>query len=66
MICYLWLICFTIGLCFMFDKVYRIVKFIRRHMRKSDSSYDKYKSTKKDSWALVTGGSDGIGLEICK
>lgn len=26
-------------------------------------SYRKY--AKKDSWVVVTGGSDGIGLEIC-
>ena len=36
----------------------------------SRNTYQKYGSPEKEgqnaSWAIVTGGSDGIGLEICK
>lgn len=28
--------------------------------------YDTYGSKKTDSWAVVTGGSDGIGLVMCQ
>ena len=34
-----------------------------RHCLRCQQSLDKYKGT--DSWVLVTGGSDGIGLAIC-
>ncbi len=30
-----------------------------------DSILQRYGSVKGETWALVTGGSDGIGLEMC-
>ena len=36
----------------------------RHFLRPAQDVHEKYGG--KDSWALVTGGSDGIGLEICK
>lgn len=37
--------------------------FKRHYLR---GTYDIYKRYNKgDSWVVVTGGSDGIGLEIC-
>jgi short-subunit dehydrogenase len=38
--------------------------FNRYFLRCSSDLYTKY--AQKDSWAVVTGGSDGIGLEICR
>ena len=42
--------------------------FVNRHLfRGTFNMYDRYSiySERKKSWAVVTGGSDGIGLEIC-
>ena len=36
---------------------------VKRHMLRGHPDFSKY--NKGDSWAVVTGGSDGIGLEIC-
>ena len=36
---------------------------IKRHFLRGHPDFKKY--NKGDSWAVVTGGSDGIGLEIC-
>lgn len=37
-----------------------------RHMfRSAGNQYNRYAKEGKDSWVVVTGGSDGIGLEIC-
>jgi len=36
---------------------------VNRHFLRSQPNFGKY--NKGDSWCLVTGGSDGIGLEIC-
>jgi FlaA1/EpsC-like NDP-sugar epimerase len=38
--------------------------FLKRHLLRG--TYDfKQRYGKPDSWVVVTGGSDGIGLEIC-
>lgn len=36
---------------------------VKRHFLRSRPDFSKY--NKGDSWAVVTGGSDGIGFEIC-
>ena len=38
--------------------------FKRDFLRGTYNMYDRY--GKKGSWVVVTGGSDGIGLEICQ
>jgi hypothetical protein len=38
--------------------------FYRYLIRRPFDNYERYGD--KDSWVVVTGGSDGIGLEICK
>jgi NADPH:quinone reductase-like Zn-dependent oxidoreductase len=44
--------------------VWSCLSYFNRHcLRFEPDSYAKYGT--KDSWALVTGGSDGVGLEIC-
>lgn len=48
----------------MFSK--KFCAFIWRHcLRPSRDLYAKYGSKTKKSWAVVTGGSDGYGLDIC-
>ena len=49
----------------IFNNSYRFMKYIWRHYLSFSpvKQFDKYK--KKDSYVVVTGGSDGIGLEIC-
>jgi 17beta-estradiol 17-dehydrogenase / very-long-chain 3-oxoacyl-CoA reductase len=34
----------------------------RNYLRREGNHYERYGT--KDSWAVITGGSDGIGLEI--
>ena len=42
-----------------------ILKYMRaNYIRRESSMMEKYGT--KDSWVVVTGGSDGLGLEICK
>lgn len=54
-----------VGMISVLNYTYRILKYVWRHFLSSSPKhkYDKYKKT--DSYAVVTGGSDGIGLEIC-
>jgi FlaA1/EpsC-like NDP-sugar epimerase len=41
------------------------LSFLYRHtIRPTPNFYKTYANT--DSWAVVTGGSDGIGLQYCK
>lgn len=41
-----------------------LLSSLNRHwMREPHDIYKRY--AKHDSWVVVTGGSDGIGLEIC-
>ena len=54
-----------IGLYKLFNfGVYMMGLFYRHFLRKRYNLYDKYGD--KDSWAVVTGGSSGMGLEHCK
>ena len=47
------------------SKSYRLMNFFYRHyLRRTKDLYARYAS--KESYAVVTGGSDGIGLEICQ
>ena len=51
-------------------KIWRFMKVVWQHMfrgccKSKTHLYDKYGDKEKGSWALVTGGSDGIGLEMC-
>lgn len=40
--------------------------FVMRHTQSSDhSNLAKYKRAEGNTWAVVTGGSDGIGLQLC-
>jgi len=39
--------------------------FNRHVLRKPHDLYERYAIAGKDSWVVVTGGSDGIGLELC-
>jgi hypothetical protein len=61
----------TIGICAIVG-LYKIAKtslcvlgsFNRHLLRRTDDFKQKYGG--KDSYVVVTGGSDGIGLEICR
>ena len=62
---------YLIGLCFTvgFIKIARLsmgaLAFIYRHTLKRQANFiAKYYLT--DTWAVVTGGSDGIGEQICR
>ena len=41
------------------------LKFINRHMIRSTSNHFERYASGNESYAVITGGSDGIGLEIC-
>jgi 17beta-estradiol 17-dehydrogenase / very-long-chain 3-oxoacyl-CoA reductase len=41
-----------------------VSRFNRHYLRNVQDCYQKYGGD--DSWVVVTGGTDGIGLEICK
>ena len=41
-----------------------LFKYFNMHYLRREPDHKK-KYGKNDSWAVVTGGSDGIGLEIC-
>ena len=46
--------------------VSRLLAFAWRHAcRKPLNLYERYGSKTKKSWAVVTGGSDGYGLDLC-
>ena len=47
----------------MLELLYRVIWMLRRAIRTTDHLVDRYG---KGSWALVTGGTDGIGLEMAK
>ena len=51
------------GILKMMELVYRFVWMLKRHMRTTDHLTQRYG---RGSWALITGGSDGIGLEMAK
>ena len=44
----------------------KFVAFIYRHLLKRSLNFKtSYGDPQKESWAVVTGGSDGIGEELC-
>ena len=46
--------------------IYKSLKFLGQHSLRSGSNvWQKYQDKSKDSFVVVTGGSDGCGLEIC-
>jgi NADP-dependent 3-hydroxy acid dehydrogenase YdfG len=49
------------GIIKMLELIFHILWFARRHMRTTDHLTARYG---KGSWALITGGSDGLGLEM--
>lgn len=51
------------GFLKMLELTYRLLWFARRQLRTTDHLSMRYG---KRSWALITGGSDGIGLEMGK
>jgi len=53
-----------IGLVVATRWVYELVTFLHRHLfRTTHNMFNRYGGP--NAWAVVTGGSDGIGLEIC-
>lgn len=65
---------FLTSTCIGFYKVMRgstsFASFLWRHMfrgllQAKDRNYRRYGRTDTTSWAVVTGGSDGIGLAVC-
>lgn len=61
---------FTIAAFYGFFRIaklgFKFCKFLWRHLlRPKRNLYAKFGSTSKKSWAVVTGGSDGYGLDIC-
>ncbi len=59
------LFCWTTSVLKYFSR-----QFIRPLFQSKNHLYNKYGLKKEDqkskSWAIVTGGSDGIGLSMCK
>ena len=54
----------VLGAYSVLEKVYSLMGFLNRQLlRSSPKFFARY--GKEDSWIVVTGGSDGIGLEIC-
>ena len=64
----------VIGLLFILSWLWSFKYFLTRHIirpfsQKQGRLYNTYGHTEKindNTWAVVTGGSDGIGLAICK
>ena len=60
---------FTWGSLMILSTTLQFLKFLNRHITRQyfydpDQLFNKY--GEKGSWAVVTGGSDGIGFEMCK
>ena len=59
--------CATYGAICLSYRLYAMLGYFNRnYLRWEANHYAKYAKVGKDSWVVVTGGSDGIGLEICK
>lgn len=53
-----------IGLATISRWMYESATFVHRHLfRTTYNMFSRY--GRENSWAVITGGSDGIGLEIC-
>jgi 17beta-estradiol 17-dehydrogenase / very-long-chain 3-oxoacyl-CoA reductase len=46
----------------LIELIYRFIWMVQRHFRTTDGLADRYG---KGSWAVVTGGNDGIGYAMC-
>jgi hypothetical protein len=57
--------CALIGGYTVLKEGVRGMSFINRHMIRSQPDHFANYASGSDSYAVVTGGSDGIGLEIC-
>ena len=56
-----------IGACKMFSVGFRATSLFYKHMlRSTPNLYQKYGVKEKETWAVITGGSAGIGEELCK
>ena len=61
------LIGFIVGCLTVLKWLWLTISLIYRHIIRpccTRSMFQRYGS--KDAWALVTGGTDGIGLEMCQ
>jgi len=52
-----------IGFLKLIELIYRLCRTVQRQSRTTEHLSERYG---KGSWAVVTGGSDGIGLAMCK
>lgn len=58
--------CALMGAWSVAGSTLNVLGSISRHtLRRPYNMHQRYAKEGKDSWAVVTGGSDGIGLEIC-
>ena len=59
-------VCAIVGAIKILKFSYSCLAACNRHLLRCDQNlYAKYAAEGKSSYAVVTGGSDGIGLEIC-
>lgn len=59
-----------LGLWSLYDTTIKLIgyfnrQFIRPIVQSRTKIYDTYADPKANSWAVVSGGSDGIGLAMC-
>ena len=52
-----------VGFLKFIELIYRVIWTVRRNLRSTEYLTERYG---KGSWALITGGSDGIGLAMGK
>jgi NADPH:quinone reductase-like Zn-dependent oxidoreductase len=52
-----------LGFLKLLELIYRVMWTIRRQLRTTEHLSERYG---RGSWVIVTGGSDGIGLAMCK
>ena len=62
----------AIGLLTILALIWEIFRYLNRHILRPlisccrPSLITKYGGVKGTTWVLVTGGTDGIGLEFCR
>ena len=52
-----------VGLLKLIELIYRVVWTVKRNLRTTEGLTERYG---RGSWAVITGGSDGIGLAMAK
>jgi hypothetical protein len=57
-------VCLALGCWELIKVAYSTTSFLFRHLRPGYDLFRRYGG--RGAWVLVTGGSDGIGLEMCK